>query len=309
MTHSAPEPNANLPPCDSIQACLVHTRGVLAHAGVESPEQEASLLLQYVTGQSLTNLFCQLQRPPAASEQATLERLLSRRLGREPLQYIVSCATFYGRDFYVDSRVLVPRPETELLVHQFAELAGELPRNGERLRVIEVGTGSGALAITLACESPGLEVTATDASREALQVAAANCARHGVRERVPLVQGDLLSWFRSGFAAVVANLPYVPSAAFDGLSPEVREHEPRAALDGGLDGLREIRRVIVQASEGLAGNGWLLLEVGAGQSGPVETLMRQAGCWSNVKTVYDLAGVGRVVLGKRMGTGSRPYSV
>ena len=309
MTHSAPEPNASLPPCDSIQACLLHTRGLLANAGVESPEQEAALLLQHVTGQSLTHLFCQLQRAPAASEQTTLERLLSRRLSREPLQYIVSCATFYGRDFYVDSRVLVPRPETELLVHQFAALADELPRNGERLRVIEVGTGSGALAITLACESPGLEVTATDASRAALQVAAANCARHGVRERVRLVQGDLLSGFRRGFAAVVANLPYVPSGAFDELSPEVRVYEPRTALDGGPDGLREIRRVIGQASEALVGSGWLLLEVGADQSGPVETLMRQAGCWSNVQTVCDLAGVGRVVLGKRIGTGSQPYSV
>jgi release factor glutamine methyltransferase len=107
---------------------------------------------------------------------------------------------------------------------------------------------------------------------------------------------------------VVANLPYVPSGAFDELSPEVRVYEPRPALDGGPDGLREIRRLIGQASETLAGNGWLLLEVGAGQSGSVETLMRQAGCWSNVKTVCDLAGVGRVVLGKRISTGSHAYS-
>lgn len=307
--HSAPEPGANLPPCDSIQACLLHTRGLLGNAGVEAPEQEAALLLQHATGQSLTYLFCHLQRAPVATELEALERLLSRRLSREPPQYILGYATFYGRDFYVDSRVLVPRPETELLVEQFAALASELPRNQERLRVIDVGTGSGALAITLACEFPGLEVEATDASREALQVAAANCARHGVRERVRLVQGDLLSGFRRGFAAVVANLPYVPSGAFDELSPEVSAYEPRLALDGGPDGLREIRRVIGQASEALVGNGWLLLEVGDGQSGPAETLMRQARCWSNVKTEYDLAGVGRVVLGKRIGTGSHSYRV
>lgn len=307
--HSTPESNANLPPSDSIQACLLHTRGILANAGVESPEQEAALLLQHVTNQSLTHLLCQLQRVPAASELATLERLLSRRTSREPLQYILGYATFYGRDFHVDSRVLIPRPETELLVEQFAALAPELPQQGEQLRVIEVGTGSGALAITLACESPGLEVEATDASREALQVAAANCARHGVRERVRLVQGDLLSGLGGGFGAVVANLPYVPTAAFDELSPEVRVYEPRLALDGGPDGLREIRRVIGQASEALVRNGWLLLEVGEGQSGPVETLMRQAGCWTDVKTVCDLAGVGRVVLGKRTGIDSQPGSV
>ena len=306
--HSAPEPNANLPPCESIQACLLHARGLLAGAGVESPEQEAALLLQHVTGLSLTHLFSRLQQAPAASEYATLERLLSRRLAREPLQYIVSCATFYGRDFYVDSRVLVPRPETELLVHQFDALSGEFCRNREKMRVIDVGTGSGALAITLACESPDLEVTATDISEEALQVAAANCTRHGVREKVRLVQGNLLSGFRSGFSVVVANLPYVPTAAFDELSPEVRVFEPRLALDGGADGLREIRRVIGQASEALAGNGWLLLEVGAGHSGPVEAIMKQAGRWSNVKTVYDLSGVGRVVLGKRIDSGSQVYS-
>jgi len=307
--HSTPEPNANLPPSDSIQACLLRTRGILAKAGVESPEQEAAMLLQHVTGQSLTHLLCQLQRAPAATELAALEILLSRRLSREPCPYILGYATFYGRDFYVDSRVLIPRPETELLVEQFAELSSELPRHGGHLHVIDVGTGSGALAITLACESPGLEIEATDASREALQVAAANCARHGVRETVRLVQGDLLSGFRRGFAAVVANLPYVPSGAFAELSPEVRVYEPRLALDGGPDGLREIRRVIDQASEALVRNGWLLLEVGEGQSGPVETLMRQAGCWMDVKTVCDLAGVGRVVLGKCIGTDSQPYSV
>ena len=304
--HSTPEPNANLPPGDSIQACLLHTRGILANAGVESPEQEAALLLQHVTGQSLTHLFCQLQRAPATTELAELERLLSKRLGREPLQYILGCATFYGRDFYVDSRVLIPRPETELLVEQFAGLSPGLPRHGEQLRVIDVGTGSGALAITLACESPELEIEATDASKEALQVAAANCARHGVRERVRLVQGNLLSGFRRGFAAVVANLPYVPSGAFAELSPEVRVYEPRLALDGGPDGLQEIRRVIGQAPEALVRNGWLLLEVGESQSGPVETLMKQAGCWTDVKTVCDLAGVGRVVLGRYNGTDSQP---
>ena len=307
--HSTPEPNANLPPSDSIQACLLHTRGILANAGVESPEQEAALLLQHVTGQSLTHLLCQLQRTPVATELAALEKLLSRRLNREPSQYILGYATFYGRDFDVDSRVLIPRPETELLVEQFAGLSPELPRHGEQLRVIDVGTGSGALAITLACESPELEIEATDASREALQVAAANCVRHGVRERVRLVQGDLLSGFRRGFAAVVANLPYVPSGAFAELSPEVRVYEPRLALDGGPDGLREVRRVIDQASEALVRNGWLLLEVGEGQSGLVETLMRQAGCWTDVKTVCDLAGVGRVVLGKHGGTDSQPPSL
>lgn len=307
--HSTPEPNANLLPSDSIQACLLHTRGILANAGVESPEQEAALLLQHVTGQSLTHLLCQLQRTPAATELAALEKLLSRRLNREPSQYILGYATFYGRDFDVDSRVLIPRPETELLVEQFAGLSPELPRHGEQLRVIDVGTGSGALAITLACESPELEIEATDASREALQVAAANCVRHGVRERVRLVQGDLLSGFRRGFAAVVANLPYVPSGAFAELSPEVRVYEPRLALDGGPDGLREIKRVIDQASEALVRNGWLLLEVGEGQSGLVETLMRQAGCWTDVKTVCDLAGVGRVVLGKHGGTDSQPPSL
>ena len=144
-------------------------------------------------------------------------------------------------------------------------------------RVIDVGTGSGALAITLACESPELEIEATDSSREALQVAAANCVRHGVRERVRLVQGDLLSGFRRGFAAVVANLPYVPSGAFAELSPEVRVYEPRLALDGGPDGLREVRRVIDQASEALV--------------------------------VCDLAGVGRVVLAKHSGTDSQPPSL
>ncbi len=307
--HSTPEPNANLPPNDSIQTCLLRTRGVLTNAGVESPEHEAALLLQQVTGQSLTHLLCQLQRAPAATELAELERLLSRRLSREPLQYILGCATFYGRDFYVDSRVLIPRPETELLVEQFAGLFSGLSRNAEQLRVIDVGTGSGALAITLACESPELEIEATDTSREALQVAAANCVRHGVRERVRLVQGDLLSGFRRGFAAVVANLPYVPSGEFAELSPEVRVYEPKLALDGGPDGLREVRRVIDQAPEALVCNGWLLLEVGEGQSGPVETLMRQAGCWTDVKTVCDLAGVGRVVLGRHSGTDSQPSSL
>jgi release factor glutamine methyltransferase len=166
-------------------------------------------------------------------------------------------------------------------------------------RVADVGTGSGAIAVTLACEFEDVQVLASDRSRHALKVATSNAVRHGVRDRVCPLQSDLMSSARGELDAVVANLPYIPSADIAGLSPEVSLYEPRLALDGGADGLDLIRRLCSQASRVLADGGWLLLEVGDGQADDMRALLADQRTWHSLATACDLRGIRRVVTAVR----------
>ena len=225
--------------------------------------------------------------------------MLERRVAREPVQYIVGKAWFYGRPFYVDRRVLIPRPETELLVDVALGLRPRLREPVEAPLFADVGTGSGILAITLALELMGARVVATDVSREALQVASLNRTHYGVEEEVQFVCCDGLSGLQGAFDAIVSNPPYVRSADIANLQREVRDHEPHFALDGGEDGLDVVRRLVELSESRLAPGGSLLAEVGVGQADAVVELLRRSDGWAEVKAVDDLAGVPRVVCATR----------
>lgn len=218
---------------------------------------------------------------------APLETLLARRYAGEPLQYIRKRTEFYSREFYVDERVLIPRPETELLVEAALEHA---PNGG---RVIDIGTGSGCIAITIERERPDLHVVSVDRSVDALAVAAINRAR--LQSHVALAASDLMSAMRGPFDVIVSNPPYVPLAEYDELAVEVRIHEPRIALTPGPSGMEIITRIFDEARALLAPRGHLILEVGYGQEATLRALAQTKGFTIDA-FLPDLAGIPRVVV-------------
>ncbi len=240
----------------------------LAARGVTGPRLNAELLLAHTLGLKRMELYLQFDRPLGESERAPLRDLVKRRGSREPLQHILGSAEFHGRVFACDARALIPRPETEQLV----EIALELLRERPEATVLDVGTGSGVIALTLALELPTSAVTATDLSTDALALAEQNAAKLDASGRVRFIHGDLLPPDAGPFDLIAANLPYIPSAEIDGLAPEVLR-DPRSALDGGPDGLDLIRRLIADAPARLAAGGALLLEIGAGQDAAVTALL------------------------------------
>jgi release factor glutamine methyltransferase len=254
----------------------------LAAAGCDTPRLDAELLLADVLATTRTSLY--LHAPAAVVDAAASARfgaLIDRRAAREPVAYILGRKEFRRISLALDRRVLIPRPETELLV----ELGCSLETG---LSVVDVGTGSGAVALALKHERPDLDVHATDISADALAVAHANAARLGLEVR--FLEGDLTCDLRCD--AVLANLPYVEEGAC--LAPEISRYEPRVALFAGSDGLDVVRRLVATAG----GAAVLALEVGAGQAPAVSQLMR-AGGYSSVQPLRDLAGHDRVVVGRR----------
>ena len=266
-------------------------------AGIHEPRLDAELLLCEATGWDRAYLAAnpEAEIPPPAARR--FGETVRRRLRREPVAYILGRRGFRQIELAVDPRVLIPRPETELLV----ELALEMqPRTA-----LDVGTGSGAIALAVASELPDCAVTATDTSPAALEVARANAERLGLAGRVELVEGSL-SPEPSGFDLVLANLPYVSEAEWGGLEPEVTEWEPREALLAGPDGLDAIRSLLADRGRhfnrhpdemATAGRGMIALEVGEGQAAAVGSLLRGAG-FGEVETRADLAGIERVVVGR-----------
>ena len=253
-------------------------------AGIPDPTLEAELLIRAAAKLTRTEYFAGAALSPEASD--AVESLVERRLTREPLAYIAGHREFYGLDFAVGPGVLVPRPETELLVDIGLR---EIRAIDGPVRVADIGTGSGAVAIAVAKHAPGANVTASDVSDSALAIAAANASRHGVAIR--FVRGDLASPVAEA-DLVLANLPYIPSLEIPGLAPEIADWEPRSALDGGPDGLDLIRRLIDDCAERLRPR-LLALEVGAGQAGSVAAYARDR--HAATTTERDLAGVERVV--------------
>jgi release factor glutamine methyltransferase len=288
-------PSAAPPPgtaAATIGAALRDATASLRAAGVPAADLDALLLLAEVTGLGKAAVLAHPERTLASDEASRYAALVARRAGREPLAYVLGRREFYGRDFVVTPAVLVPRPETELLV----ELALEFLRDPHLADhwPMDIGTGSGALAVTLAAER-GARLLATDRSAAALAVARANAARHGVAERVYLLCADLMEGIVGPLALVVANLPYIPTTTFNTLAPEVAAHEPRLALDGGPDGLALIWRLLDQARTRLTPGGVLLLEIGADQGGAVRAAAAQYLPGADVAVIQDLAGWDRVV--------------
>jgi release factor glutamine methyltransferase len=265
----------------------------LAAAGVESPRLDAELMLSEATGWDRATLAADPGSGVPASAARTFGEMVRRRLRREPLAYILGRRGFRSIELAVDPRVLIPRPETELLVELALELGPET--------VLDVGTGSGAVALAIADELPGCEITATDTSPAAVDLARANAEALGLSPRVRILAGSVPD---AEFDLIVANLPYVAEADWPSLQPEITEWEPREALLAGPDGLDAIRGVISElgrperAYAPHSGQTALALEVGAGQAEPVAAMLSEAG-FGAVERRRDLAGIERVVWGRR----------
>ena len=270
---------------------------------VTDARRDAEFLLRHALGLTSAQFLASPDRALTDGERAAYALSISRRMAHEPVQYIVREQEFYGLALRVSPAVLIPRPETEHLVE--AVLAHFQARAGESMRIVDVGTGSGAIAISLAVHLPSAEIVATDISREALAVAEGNARRHGVSGRIRFAEADLLAipiagaaGFASGqfFDAVVSNPPYIGLAEAGGLHPEVREHEPHAALFAGESGLDIYRRLVPQARAALKSGGLLAMEIGHGQQGAIAELLNG---WRGLRFVGDLQGIPRVALAQK----------
>ena len=275
----------------TVQAALRDGTARLAEAGVEEARLDAEVLLAHALGVGRAYLFAHPERCLSPEEAAAWQGMLERRRQREPVAYIVGTKEFYDLELAVDRRVLVPRPETEMIVERVLEFAAEHPVR----TVWDVGTGSGALALALAQHLPQAHVVGSDVSPEALQVAAENRRRLGLEGRVELVESDLLAEARGPIDVVVANPPYLPSDEYRAAMPEVSQYEPRLALDGGPTGLDAVARLLAQAAALRPQPALLLVEIGAEQGPEAVALAREHFPQRPVALRRDLAGLDRVV--------------
>ena len=261
-----------------------------------SARLDAELLAAQAFGRTRVELYTHFDQPLGDPELAAYRGLVQRRMAGESVAYILGRKEFWSLDLEVDARVLVPRPDTETLVEQALELLKAVPASERVLRVADIGTGSGALALALKKERPGDEIFAVDVSPDALEVARGNA--HRLALDVTLLQGDLVSPLAAlgPFDLIASNPPYIPSQDIAGLSPEVLR-EPRLALDGGEDGLALVRRLASEARKVLAPGGALAMEIGAGQAAAAMEILRREG-YANVGARRDLAGIERVVFGR-----------
>jgi len=269
----------------------------LRESGANTPTLDAGVLLAHVTGLDRAGLYRERERVLAEEVEARFFSLVGRRAAGEPLAYLIGHKEFMGLDFTVNPHVLIPRPETELLVEKALELLPPAPV------VVDVGAGSGAIAVSLAALCPKAVVYATDCSQEALAVAGLNAARHGVANRVFLCPGDMLEPLAGrvqagGVDLIVANLPYIPTEDLLALPREIRLFEPPSALDGGAGGLELYRRLIPAAALLLKKGGYLLMEIGCDQGRRMVALLAPP-VWEAI-ILQDLAGLDRLVVARRV---------
>lgn len=271
---------------------LAWTKEYLSGKGIENARLEAEWLLCAATGLDRVGLYLQYDKPLSDEELAGYRAMVMRRARREPLQHILGTQEFYGLDFDVSSAVLVPRHDTEVLISE------SVSRQPGASSILDIGTGSGCIAVALARQFPNASVTATDISEAALEMARHNADRHGVV--IEFLHGSLFDpLVERRFDLIVSNPPYIPTADIEGLAPEVREYDPRGALDGGTDGLDIYRMLIPTAQEHLNCNGWLLLEVGSGQAADVMRIFNEAGGYAEPFTALDPGGIERVAGAQR----------
>jgi release factor glutamine methyltransferase len=258
---------------------------------------DAGVLARSVLGWDVTTWLAREQEPAPATATAMLEAAVARRAHREPVAYITGEREFYGRPFRVTRDVLIPRPETEFVVE--AALACVAARSGATPRIIDIGTGSGCIAITIGCEAPGVRLTATDVASEAIAIARENATRHGVIDRIDFVEGSLFAGRtgpEGGWDLAVSNPPYVARRDRDTLAPDVRDFEPDRALYGGNDGLEVIRALAHAAGTALAPGGSLVMEIGAGQVDAVRAVIDETPGLVWARVLPDLQQIPRVVV-------------
>ena len=258
---------------------------------------EAELVLTDILNCSRLMLRLNGSMPLERSVSSALACVLKRRIKAEPLQYILGETEFMGLAFKVDSRVLIPRPETEIIVERALELSGNL----RQARILDMGTGSGCIAVSLAKLLPAAFLTGTDISAPALEVAQYNARFHKAEERIRFIESDLFAAKElqgSAFDLIVSNPPYIRSKEIDRLQPEI-QYEPRLALDGGVDGLEYFRRIIREAPSYLKPQGLLVLEMGLGQRKHIEGMLRQSKAYKTTEVIRDYNGIARVIVARK----------
>ena len=267
--------------------------------GSESARLDAEILLAHARGCPRIQLYTNYDQPLTDTQRATMRDLVKRRAAAEPVAYLVGHREFFGLDFRVTKDVLIPRPDTETLVVD----AIETLKPQAAPRVLDIGTGSGCIAISLAVNCPNAEVTAIDLSQFALDIARENSEKHNVAGRIRWLHGDLFAPLTTveQFDLIASNPPYIASAEIETLSADVRLHEPRSALDGGPDGLDVIRRLIADAPQHLVSQGKLLIEISGEQADAVTQLLAANGHYDNIAMLRDLAKQPRVVRAARKG--------
>lgn len=283
----------------TIDEALQWAADLLSAQGIEVPQLEAQILLGHLLGLTRSELYIHLYDPLSPKSASRYKDLVRRRLDHEPVAYLVGRRAFYDVDLFVDEDVLIPRPESEHLIEAARAWAQE--QEPPSLRVADVGTGSGALAIVLARHLPAAQVWAVDISFEALRVAARNVRRYDLRDRITLLCGDLLRPLSGPFDLMVANLPYIPHEEMTALPTNVAMYEPHGALDGGERGIELVRRLLPQAAQKLACPGLLLLEIDPRQAEAVTEMAHRTFPRANVNVLQDYARRDRVVEIKRGG--------
>jgi release factor glutamine methyltransferase len=271
----------------TLQEALGFAKGELTSRNVEDAGLESEVLLRHAIGIDRTQLYLTLKEALTPEQEKTFIELLKRRLSGVPLAYVVRHREFYGLDFYINQDVLIPRPETELLVEKALALAQSKPIH----TIADIGTGSGIIAVTLAVKLPDARIYATDISEKALAVALFNAEKHGVVYRITFLQGDLVATLPEPCDLIIANLPYVKQAE---ITPPIAA-EPHQALDGGREGLDMIKRFCREVKNKLNPDGYVLMEIGQGQSAAIKELLHGLYPDAEIRIYRDLARIERVV--------------
>ena len=276
----------------------------LKSKGIENPRLNAEVLLAHQLNLERIRLYLNFDQPLTEKEISGYRSLIKRRISLEPLQYITGIQEFWSLDFVVDRHVLIPRPETEIAVEQAVTLAKTIEQGeNQSLQILDLGTGCGAISIALAKEMPGALIWASDISEKALNLARSNALKHDVSDRLRFRQGDLWEPFLNDgrlFDIVVSNPPYVTSGEYNDLSPEIRDNEPRLALDGGEDGMYYLEKIIKEAHDFMNPGGWIILEMAPDQTQDALTIMDQTGDYEKMARIKDYSRSYRVVIARAL---------
>lgn len=269
---------------------------------IDSPRLTVEILLAHVLGVERIRLYTDFDRPLNAEELSHLKKLIKRRLNREPVAYIIGKKEFFALEFSVSPDVLIPRPETEFLVE---EALRHLPEEGflQPMKIIDMGTGSGVIIVSIAANRPGHQFFASDASFSAIQIAKANAKKNALNN-IRFFAGNWFSTLNPSeceFDMIVSNPPYIPAGEVEKLAPEISEYEPKSALQAGVDGMKEIQALIASAPDYLKTNGIMMLEIGHDQRSRVEEMILSQSCWRLEKFIKDYGGHDRVAVMRKKG--------
>lgn len=280
---------------------LTWTTDYLKRQGADTPRLDAEILLATARGCQRIELYTAFHEPVDEPVRTMFRDLVKRRSAGEPVAYLVGFREFYSLSFEVTSEVLIPRPETEDLVMRVVDLCRHSGDGPSPIRIADIGTGSGAIAVSVARHVPSSRITAIDISPAALEVAARNAARHQVADRIELLCGDLLAPVppEARFELIVSNPPYVSRSEWEALKPDIRQHEPRLALVGGETGVEIIQRLIPQAAEHLVDGGWLLMELSPMIESAVKAALQAASCFEAISVLNDAAQLPRIAQARR----------